>query len=701
MKMDIAGNPIEKYRIVTSREANSAIFGAAEALRRQLLEACGAELEIVNDLTEPTELEILLGSTNRVESEGFYGIGAIYGPEASTQGDLTAYSAKMVGTKLVFASAITLGVRAAVENFIDAYLRDKLIGNVSISPKFSVVGSAQSYTSNKPRNRWIEHKNAEKPAVLNDLLTDEGYFTEEDGKAIWSLSEGLLSVEHANEFALTYVHIYEYNAALAADFTFDGAESGAIAGITLRYAAEHSYIRVGYDFGRGEWYIDTREGYDFEPYRVAKKSGEVISGLVYRLAARADGNRLTLSVNGDELLATDVNTQLTHGRVGFYARGTGVRVENSELTLLSSEGRVFRHVSHTVVGKERDTFCEGASVLEMNDGSLILTRNSNFNYTSRDGGVTWQSRGEWTSYATGHPSILRLADGRWIKLNVKSIGGVDYMISETSSDDGETWVEGGAICPRVGVETGKPIGNMNDMLTQVRSGRIFASMTYTSAVNIEKWYNFVVFYCSDDGGLTWHRSLDSRYIEGHDVEKTPVLSRYFAESRVIQCADGRIRMLNSWNNYGCFVYCDSFDDGETWGPLQKIEWMTCNRSSFAFARDRQAGNDTTYYMVWCYDLPAPSPTPLPRSRFAIARSEDGMNWQLLGDVWRWESSHCVGPYPADGKNTHLNHIVDPAIAITDDRIIVASGISEYCTGNHRHYHNVQLQHVWTFDKSNF
>ena len=708
VNLKIGDNSIENYKIVIENGANEAIVEAARTLASCVKSLAGATLPVVTDDEAVSEYEILLGKTNRAESDAIYGIDAVYGAAGMATLNKAEYTVKVVDNKLIFASPVAIGVRSAVDDFVELYLHNKLVGTASISNEFCLVREPDDFTSVFPNNVWATRVNVENPEVFTeDFTTDKGYFTEEDNKNDWQYVNGALVTEAKDELALSYVHVYEYNAAFEADFVCETPAEDAVMGITLHYTAPEAYTRVGYDFKAGGWYIDTREGYDFFNYRVAFAPAELVSGTTYRLSATVDERETVLTVNGVEVLRTDVTTQVTPGRPGVYAKGVKVSVDNVKLTLLSGEGTILTNVNHTIVGRERDVFVEGSSALEMNDGSILLTRDKNFNYLSKDSGLTWERTEGLADYdKVGHPNFLRLANGDWFLLNKKNIDGVDYMVSQLSSDDGKTWRDGGIICPAKHEELNKPIGNMNDMVTQVRSGRIFVSMTYSSTGGDNSiWYNFVVFYCSDDNGITWKQCLDSRYIEGHSVTydengKVPSLdlARYFAESRIIQCADGRIRMLNSWNNYNGFVYCDSFDNGETWGPLQHIEELTCNRSSFAIARDTHAENDTTYYMVWCYDIPFGSPNPLPRSRFALAKSTDGINWEYLGDVWRWESADRLGPKPANGNATHINHIVDPAITVTEDYIIIGSGISEYSTGNHTSYHNVQLQHVWRISK---
>ena len=147
-------------------------------------------------------------------------------------------------------------------------------------------------------------------------------------------------------------------------------------------------------------------------------------------------------------------------------------------------------------------------------------------------------------------------------------------------------------------------------------------------------------------------------------------------------------MYNSWNDYPCIVYSESTDNGVTWGPLQKLSEFVCTRSSMQIVRDTYSDNDTAYYMVWVN-------CDIARSRLSLAKSEDGKNWTYIGDLWRWES-----PYRIGASGLPLNHIVDPFVSVSRDKILVGAGIAEYVPENGpiTNGHGELRQHIWSIDR---
>ena len=500
---------------------------------------------------------------------------------------------------------------------------------------------------------------------------------------------------------LTYIHVFEKNAECKARIRINETRDGAKFSIYLRYNCEDAYVKAVYDNGSTMWYVASREGadfptvrhraeYDTPPEKFCDKYKKLEAGKWYDIGFKVDGDKAVITVDGEVLLESDMVSHISPGRIGISAYNMSVDVEKFDFTLLSGQGTVWKHVMHTRLPDER--YREGGSVFEMRDGSLIYTHHSNVSFKSADNGYTWERCEHWTD-THGYVNILRLNNGDFIKMIYrKEPDGKRYVMSQTSSDDGKTWVDGGKLLETPwGGNTTANAGNMNDKITQTSSGRIFYGMNYQaiSSQPVDGRIVFCEFYYSDDNGKTWTKSeTDSWTIPGNESQA------WFGECKILECNDGTLRMYNSWNDHGCVVYSESFDNGVTWGALTPIPELVCARSSMQFVKDTYADNETTYYMVWVYSEPYSMSNPMTRSRLSLARSVDGKNWSFLGDLWRWEHNYMSG-------GAHIAHVVDAFIKTTKDYTICGAGYSEKLEvpeAGDNSYHHAQRQHIYSLRK---
>ena len=688
-EMQINGNDITKYQIVVAKEAPESLLSSANYLKNYIKKLTGFELPVVTDKDAESDYEILIGKSNRENSTARLN-------ELAKDGDslLGRYIIDVRDNDLIISSTIPVNTHTGVETFVKSFLYEGLSvipDTLNITEKCIVSGRS---TTISEYGKWEPVVNVASPEVFTETFdADNGYFQEENNAQNWSYSDGLYSVK-AEEYALTYIHVYEKNATLSASWEYTDAKDNADAGLMLRYTADEAYVKAGYDFEAGAWYIEDREGEDFFLNRIAEKEAAISPDTRYDLSLTVDGDTAKLTVNGETVLETEGLVQLTPGRAAFYAEGVSVSLDTADLVLLSGQGTIMKDIVHTKLPD--DTYREGGSVFEMNDGSLLYTHHSGTTFKSLDNGHTWERREQWTD-TYGYVNILRLNNGDWLKIATK--GG--YKISQTSSDDGQTWVDGGNICKtpfRGDSSIAAGAGNMNDKIMQSgTTDRIFYCQNYETTTSYFSENNdgvqrkvFCEFYYSDDNGATWTKSeTDSWELVGNEKQT------HFGECKILECADGTLRMYNSWNNYECIIYSESTDYGVTWGPIQKMEDFICARSSMQFVRDPYAENDTTYYMVWVYGDPESASSAMARSRLSLARSTDGKNWEFLGDIWRWESTYRNGT-----GGSLLNHIVDPFVKVTEDYVIIGTGLSEKLgVGGDNSYHGAQRQHIWTVPKA--
>jgi len=673
----INGNDISKYQIVIPENSPINVEYGANEIADLVKHLTGKDIPVVTDAVSETKYEILIGLTNRTASYKYF--------DEDRATDIRRYRIFLEGDKLVLTSVLGLCTVTAIETAKDAIFYEDRIApaKITVDDSFTVRAVDSQY---KLAEFWTSDTLVEDPIVFTeDFDKNDGYINEDNGEKNWKYESGAYKT-NATDFASSYIHVYETNVNYKAKLSYTSENDGTM-GIMARVNSEKAYVKAGYDFAKGVWYIEFRAGGDHFVMRQAEAKATVTANTVYELELTVISDKASLKVNGKEVIKeADLINHVSPGRLGVYAENASVTVDDIEITLLSGQGTVFANVSHTKFGKE--LYLEGGSVFVMNDGSWIYQRHTGETYVSTDNGYTWIEREKWTD-SSGYMNILRLNNGDWLKITRNNT----HIISQTSSDDGKTWVDGGNITTRSwnGNSTAGA-GNMNDKIMQTASGRILYSQNYESAkAAVNGRHVFCEFFWSDDNGKTWTKSDTASWeLEGNEDQA------YFGECKLLECADGTIRVYASWHPYDTIVYADSTDGGKTFGPMQAMENMYTPQSSMQFVRDVYADNDYTYYMVWC-NMPIPSELRnrhTPRSRLSLAKTTDGKNWEYIGDIWRWESTPMIG-------ETIINHIVDPFIKVTEDYIICGSGFSDSRhtpTDGGASAHQGQRQHIFTIRK---
>lgn len=690
----INGNDISKYRIVV-KEGVRSVEGAAAAIVTRVKALTGITLPVVYDSTAESEFEILLGLSNRKETTE--GLGRL--PDKEDR--FADYTAFISGNKLVITAENYYSVADAVDTFVGTYL----YGGIDNVPEVIEIGSDFAYGGASSRlaryDKWDKIENVSAPETFTeDFDTDDGYFTESNGEKNWRYEGGEYKSAVTDKRTVSYVHVWDANVTLGAKIKYSKAAYNGDMGVMLRYTADSAYLRAGYDFALGEWYVEYREGDDFAAHRVASQKANVAANTVYELVFSADADKAHLTVNGATILTAHGIPYVTPGRIAVYAENAAVCVDDVEAVFMSGMGTVMRNVSHTRLPDE--IYREGGSVMELSDGTLLYeSQHYGTAFTSKDSGKTWQ-REETLLFPlnNAYPGYLRLIDGTWITTVKTVVDGKPVVMSRTSSDDGKTWQNGGIITSQVipagnSFESEARALNMNDKITQSAvTGRIFFCQGFEVSNRARPnngRINFGVFFYSDDNGKTWTESETGTWeIPGNETEE------WFGESKILQCADGTLRMYNSWNDYGCIVYSESKDNGVTWGPIVTLPEFICAKSSMQFCRDPYAENDTTYYMVWVNSKQEEGTSgagaTMTRGRLSLAKTTDGKNWEYIGDIWHWRM---------DYKYINiLAHVVDPFVAATKDSILVGCGLAEYLPvyGDGSDGHGAQRQHIWTIDR---
>ncbi len=673
----VNGNDIGLYKVIVSREAPEKILEAADIFVSQIKKLTGKDIAVVTDETAPSRYEILIGQSNRPESTAKLA-------EITADGKgFSRYFAHLDGDKLVISAVLAPNVTASAKTFAETYL----FSGATIIPDTINITEKYSYVLASDTLRYFsDFDDVTETAVFDSA--DSSLYLEKNGADDFVYKNGRLAADTDGK-AMTYLHFFAKNGSITAEFTPERLGKYADFGVSLRTVSDGAWLRGGYDNERGCFYIAICQGSDFFPVILADSPTRLETGKTLRISLYASGNTAELSVDGKKLLTAYNDKHPTPGTPAIFAEDAKLTVESASVSLRHDGGTLMTDVSYTIL--DYDKYIEGGQVYVMKDGSLTYQHHSGTTYVSNDGGKTWTSSPLWTESST-YVNITRLNNGDLMKAILHTENGKNWFYSLTSSDEGKTWIAGGNIAPHPYPNTTANASNMNDKLFQSpTTDRIFYVQNYETTTNpyMGKYLVFGVVFYSDDNGKSWHESETATFeMEGNEN------AARFGESKIIECADGTLRLYNSWNEYGCIVYSESKDNGVTWGPIVKMPEFICATSSMQFNRDPYAENDSTYYMVWVNSKPIEGNFPMTRARLTVAKTTDGKSWQVLGDVWRWESVYTS----AGGL---LNQAVDPFVAVTPDRVIVGAGISEGLSevgaGDHQ-YHHAQRQHIWSIGK---
>jgi len=676
-KVSINGNDIGLYKVVVSADAPEKIYEAADIFVSQIGKLTGKELPVVTDDSAISEYEILIGESSRPKSTAKLA-------EITSDGKVfSRYFAHLDGNTLVLSAVLAPNVVECVKTYVSTFL----FGGATIIPDSININEKYAYVLESDRLKIFSDWNSDDENALF-VSEDLSLFLEKQNADAFRYEGGKLEADTKAE-AMTYLHFFAKNGSITASFTPEMLGNSGDFGVSLRTNSDDAWLRGGYDAKSGRWYIAVRQGSDFFPVYLAEAKAQIKSGESYEVTLKSDENTAELYVGGKKLLTAYNDKHPSPGKAAIFAEDAKLTVNSVKVELSHEDGALMPDVYYNVL--PYDKYIEGGQAWVMNDGSLIYQHHSGTTYKSTDDGKSWVEAPIWTQSQT-YMNITRLNNGDFMKvINRVSNGGV-YFYSLTSSDEGKTWRDGGNIAPHPYPGTTANATNMNDKLFQSpTTDRIFYVQNYETTNNpyLGKYLVFGIIYYSDDNGNTWHESETATFeMEGNED------ARRFGECKILECADGTLRMYNSWNEYGCIVYSESKDNGVTWGPIVKMPEFECAASSMQWGRDPYAQNDSTYYMVWVNSQQMEANFAMTRSRLTLAKTTDGKNWEVLGDIWRWESE-----YTSSGGL--LNQAVDPFVTLTPYRIIVGAGISEGLSepgaGDHQ-FHHAQRQHIWSIGK---
>ena len=532
------------------------------------------------------------------------------------------------------------------------------------------------------------------------------------GEREWHVQNGMYCSPKDGESSLTHLHVFEREPHMQMDVTFDFSGNRGACGVLIRHAPETAYVKAGYNNAVKKWFLeDVPALYDCRIQRFESEPYIIERGKCYHIELCVQEACIVLKVDNKIVLDAENVRQTGFGRIGLFTEKMDMCISSFHVDTPYATD-VIDGVVKTYVDKNHI----GASTeIEVTpDGSLVGVAKVMFDdtgqpyrtgvYHSVDKGMSFHEVKPGEAYSGldtkgMYQSIHRLKNGRYLQVLLAE----DLLVQ--ASEDMVQWEDIGRIQAMGKYRDYRKIFHVASLTEFVEANghhRVFMPITMSKTVMlptnklVTMIHDTVVFY-SDDEGRHWTQSkvstADVLEKEGH----AELLS--YAECKLVQCADGSLRLYNSRNDTRFVCYSESFDFGETWEGFHAIRKMQCAKSSSAFREDPTEPG--TYYMAWVNDEPLIRGNCNGRTRLSLARSRDGKTWNYLGDAeymslrFADEMPHLYIP---------LFQILDPSITVVKDYVYLTYGISMYSAkdakpGDAKMVHHIQRPAMVRFKKS--
>ena len=513
-----------------------------------------------------------------------------------------------------------------------------------------------------------------------------------------------------------HLHAFEKDPYIKVELSAENVEKDGNFGLLLRHAPHTAYVKVGYDAQSTCWFVeDVPAFYDCKSQRFESERYNLSEGSNYQLEVCTYGDTVTLRVGGKNVLEAKGLRHTGFGRIGLFAEKATLFVHQFYAKLPYAcpivEGVVKTYV-------DENHFAASTEIEETKDGKIVgITKDlypredvgyQTGIYCSHDMGLTFEKVLPGEDYSGldtfgAYQSALRMKNGKYIQVLLNR----QTLVQE--SDDLIHWTDIGRVYSdedydKIQAIKGHIMFHVNSLAEYTNAEgvtRIFLPIAETikfcdpSTQRISVKHDTVVYY-SDDGGYTWTRSQNTAF-DVFEAEGFAVLDD-FAESKIVQCSDGNLRLYNSRNGARFLCYMESDDFGVTWKNFNTIREMQCARSSFGVVEDPyQPG---VYYMAWVNDKPLYRNASQSRIRMSLARSYDGKNWHFVGDA---EYASLRYADNMDYLHFPLFQILDPSVTVTEDYVYVTYGLSAFSdrgdtVGQLKHVHHEQRPALTRFEK---
>lgn len=531
-----------------------------------------------------------------------------------------------------------------------------------------------------PMEPAVQNAPAPIPASFSceDFRGPEGprYWQFDLRKAEWGiLEDGSFGTLRSGTYTAATLHCFEQNTDVHTRLRLSPEASKGEAGLLLRYAHAHSGLKIGYSFERNAWFVDDSKGIDFPSKRhwiSAGPSCPADTWIDIRVLLRQD--QVTLWLDHQEAFHLSHLLQTGLGRAGLFSDGCALALAGFACRLPSGRPVLDGIRELCVIPEDYSHYMEFE---ELPDGAILGVSDRRI-YLSRNRGG-WFEEDRSGAYAGvnaggGYSTVHRLPSGDYLQ-----------VLADTTverSPDMKRWTKIGRVAPDRDLYDGEGrllilfhVSSMTQVPLPGGSVRLFMPLVVRRYVDGRIMGHYTRIYYSDDQGAHWTAARnDTRSLYPH-YESAPNSS--WAESKVIRCADGRLRMFYTRNSFGCICYTESFDGGETFTGFYRMPQFPCAMSSFGIAEDpRHKGH---YFLVYVKNRPYAKGSLFPRTHLVLLESPDGMEWRERLTVDQINSESHDWSYD-------VNQILDPSILALEDTLYIGYGKSERVE---KSYHNQQ------------
>ncbi len=604
-----------------------------------------------------------------------------------------------------------------VDGNINVYVNEKLIVsfNDAEHPLHHTVGRAGIYSSGGNvlfDNFTVRGTKAEEPAPAvkptpteyKDDFEDEKensdpshwveVNTKDNFKTVKRDKNTYYGTSYTGGYTYSWLHVFDSNPTVSMDFMSDKFVRGGKFGFILRMSPETAYLKVCYDYDRQKWcLIDTQAERDCDINTTySDKQFKLENGKWYNISITANGQDVAVKIDGETVLDVKKVTQISHGRVGILADGASIYIDNVKCTFPDGSNIQDGVIEYTAVenvygGAVDPTDIGNGEMVFVTDGYAVYSNDYGKTAELVSGSEVDEDMIECDPALTerftpmdpggGYNTIMKLHDGSFLQIKLMPDETRQGSVVYKSTDNCKTWKHIGYVEPEFYDELSRRRYTFhNNTLTEYQladgTWRLYMPLsfnTFKSNLTVSAGGHYTLVYYSDDGGYTWTPAKnDTRDVMvGYSPEN---LELDWAESKVVQCTDGSMRMYYSRGWIGCITYTESFDNGVTWEGHYSIPEMQTAKASHNIVQDKKTGY---YYMVWVNNNPVKARSNFSRTRGSVALSKDGKTWEFLCDVERMQEEL----YGNDINNsTPIMQIVDPAIEVTDDYLYVTMARSD-------------------------